>query len=96
MPELLARRFVVQGRVQGVGFRYWTVQTVAALGAPLRGWVRNLHDGSVEILAIGSIDALARLEAACRVGPPHAQVTQFAVFAAADDGSIGFVQKPTR
>lgn len=67
-----AWRILVQGRVQGVGYRAWTVRRARALG--LAGWVRNRSDGAVEILAAGPPEALAALVAACRTGPPAAAV----------------------
>lgn len=68
----IARRFVVSGRVQGVGFR-WFVQD-AATRAGATGWVRNLVDGSVEALVEGEADVVARVEAALRTGPRSARV----------------------
>jgi acylphosphatase len=65
--------FVVVGRVQGVGYRAWTVRTAAALG--LQGWVRNRHDGAVEGAAQGQPAALRSLLAELAVGPPRAIVT---------------------
>jgi len=62
----------VRGRVQGVGFRWWTHRQAERLG--LTGTVRNLTDGSVEVMARGPGDALERLERALRLGPPMAQV----------------------
>jgi acylphosphatase len=56
---MLAMRLVVTGRVQGVGFRWWTQNTARALG--LAGRVRNLSDGGVEIIAQGEPDAVRRL-----------------------------------
>jgi len=56
---MLAMRLVVSGRVQGVGFRWWTQNTARALG--VAGSVRNLPDGTVEILAQGDPDAVRRL-----------------------------------
>jgi acylphosphatase len=67
-----ARRFLVSGRVQGVGFRWHTVRAASALG--LTGWVRNLPDGGVEVLAEGSPEALKALEAELRRGPLGAAV----------------------
>lgn len=64
--------FIVTGRVQGVGFR-WFVR-VQALALGLRGWVRNREDGSVEALAVGRADQLDELEADLRRGPPAARV----------------------
>ena len=62
----------VTGRVQGVGFRWFARQQARRWG--VRGWVRNLPDGSVEIAACGSDEAVAGLMAAVRRGPPGAEV----------------------
>lgn len=67
------RGYRVEGRVQGVGFRWWTRKTATSLG--LRGRVRNLADGAVEIRAAGPADALGALEAELRRGPGPANVT---------------------
>src|SRR5712672_1040060 len=63
----------VRGRVQGVGFRYFVVEEALSLG--LRGYVRNTHDGGVEILAQGPRPALERLVTLLRQGPPAAHVS---------------------
>jgi acylphosphatase len=68
----VARRFVVSGRVQGVGFRYFTQDTARREG--LSGVVRNLPDGRVEAVAQGDVESLERFEAAIRRGPAHARV----------------------
>ena len=68
----VARRFVVSGRVQGVGFRYFTQDT--ALREGVTGWVRNLPDGRVEALIEGDADAVTRVERAVRKGPRGARV----------------------
>ncbi len=65
-------RYVVTGRVQGVGFRAFTKDTALALG--LNGWVRNLSDGSVEIMASGPTDKIHTFEEKIRVGPSFARV----------------------
>ena len=88
-----AARLVIEGRVQGVGYRWWTVKTAKELG--LAGWVRNCRDGSVEILAIGDDAAIGRLVQACRTGPPHAAVRSVECYDAVDDGSTGFAQRET-
>ncbi|MFI5279126.1 MAG: acylphosphatase [Gemmatimonadales bacterium] len=73
MSELVARRWVVQGRVQGVGFR-WFIQTRAqAMG--VRGWASNLPDGSVEVVGMATALTLAEFEALVRQGPRGARVT---------------------
>jgi acylphosphatase len=70
LPE--ARRFVVRGRVQGVGFRWFVEREAHMLG--IAGWVRNNHDGSVEVLAQGSRDQLSGLHSRLREGPRAARV----------------------
>jgi acylphosphatase len=67
-----ARRFVVRGRVQGVGFR-WFVEREAHVLA-VSGWVRNNADGSVEVLAQGTRDQLLGLRSRLRQGPRAARV----------------------
>jgi acylphosphatase len=68
-----SRRLVrVVGRVQGVGFRAWTVRRAIQLG--LRGRVRNLRDGSVEIEVCGDVGAVGRLIEVVRRGPSSALV----------------------
>ena len=67
-----ARRYVITGRVQGVGFR-WFAHDAAARGG-LHGWVRNLADGSVEVFVEGDVESVDRLEAALRRGPASARV----------------------
>jgi acylphosphatase len=70
--ERTRRRYRVAGRVQGVGFRAWTVRRARELG--LRGLVRNHQDGWVEVEAEGATGALERLEELLRRGPPLALV----------------------
>ncbi|MEM9724335.1 MAG: acylphosphatase [Pseudomonadota bacterium] len=62
----------IRGRVQGVGYRYWTRVRAERLG--LRGYVRNLTDGSVEALFMGELVNVARMLADCEEGPSKAQV----------------------
>jgi acylphosphatase len=68
----LARRFVVRGRVQGVGFR-WFVEREAHL-LKISGWVRNNADGSVEVLAAGTQEQLSGLRLRLKEGPRAARV----------------------
>ena len=93
MTDRPAVRLLVSGRVQGVGYRYWTVGEARRLG--LDGWVRNLTDGRVEILVLGAEEQVERLESACHGGPPSARVIAVARSLAADDGSQGFSERPT-
>jgi acylphosphatase len=67
-----ARRWVIRGRVQGVGFRYFAQQAASALG--LTGYVRNLDDGCVEVYAAGAPDKLSDFAALLRQGPRWADV----------------------
>jgi acylphosphatase len=67
-----ARRAIVRGRVQGVGFRFFAERAARDLG--IRGWVRNLPDGSVETLAVAEEDALERYFARLRKGPLGSRV----------------------
>jgi acylphosphatase len=66
------RRYVVRGRVQGVGFRYFVEAEARRLG--VTGWVRNNPDGSVEVLAMGSREQLSGLHTKLRMGPRAARV----------------------
>jgi len=68
----LARRFVVRGRVQGVGFLWFVEREAHMLG--VAGWVRNNSDGSVEVLAVGTRDQLSGLRSRLRQGPRAARV----------------------
>jgi acylphosphatase len=68
----LARVYIVSGRVQGVGFRFFVNRAAAIEG--LHGWVRNLPDGRVEIRAEGESAALERFERQVRQGPPGARI----------------------
>jgi acylphosphatase len=68
----LARRYLVTGRVQGVGFRWFIEATAAREG--IHGSVRNLPDGRVEALAEGEAEAIERFERAIHHGPPGARV----------------------
>ncbi|KQO67389.1 acylphosphatase [Methylobacterium sp. Leaf89] len=77
MPEIRTVAVIIQGRVQGVGYRFWTRGEADRQG--LSGFVRNRPDGSVEALFSGAPDAVARMLDACRQGPPGARVTDIAV-----------------
>lgn len=86
---VVARRFLISGRVQGVGFRYFVQDQAAVEG--LHGYVRNLPDGRVEAVAEGDEASMLRFERAVRRGPPHAEVTDVTVEAVAPTGrATGF------
>jgi acylphosphatase len=92
MPRT-AVRLEIEGRVQGVGFRWWTVRRATALG--LAGWVRNRRDGSVEALAIGELEVIEAFALACAEGPRAAEVSAVRRRPAEDDGSETFDERPT-
>lgn len=79
MSEDRVVRLLISGRVQGVFFRACTRDEARRLG--VKGWVRNLPDGRVEVLAQGNLEQLKALEAFCRKGPPHARVHNVEVVA---------------
>ena len=82
-------RFVVAGRVQGVGFRQAARMRAEQLG--LRGWVRNRVDGSVEGVASGEVPALQRFKDWLLHGPPLAQVDTLQWTATTTERQPGFV-----
>jgi len=82
------QRMIVSGKVQGVGYRNWTIWTANALG--VTGWVRNVHDGRVEIMASGDDKALDAMVEACRRGPMLARVDDIEVEAVGQIHLKGF------
>ncbi len=78
------RGFRVHGRVQGVGFRWWTCRRGSDLG--LRGTVRNRPDGTVEVHAAGELEQLEVFAAALGIGPRSARVD--GVDGVRSDGSL--------
>jgi len=81
---ILARRYRITGRVQGVGFRFFA--EAAARREGVRGWVRNTPDGAVEVLAEGDAEALERFERSIRQGPSSARVADVEVDLVAPSG----------
>jgi acylphosphatase len=72
VPDLQTRRFVISGRVQGVGFR-WFVEREAAQNG-ITGWVRNCQNGDVEVVATGTPDQLRTLRNKLQEGPRASRV----------------------
>jgi acylphosphatase len=89
------QRLRINGRVQGVGFRYALQSEAERLG--LSGWVRNRGDGSVEALAHGAPQALAALAAWARRGPPAARVAEVRIESVPEETSSSgtFELRPT-
>ena len=75
--NLVRKHIVVTGLVQGVGFRYFTVTQARRLG--VQGWVRNCRDGSVELEAQGSSDAVQALVEQLAIGPRWSEASHVAV-----------------
>jgi acylphosphatase len=71
-PERMARRYVVRGRVQGVGYRYFARDRALELG--VSGWVRNRDDGTVEALACGTAAQLDAFSGYLHQGPRFSDV----------------------
>ena len=85
----IARRYVLSGRVQGVGFRYFTQDAARREG--LHGYVVNRDDGSVEAVAEGESESLERFERALRRGPSKSRVEHVVIDEVnPDQGSTGF------
>lgn len=66
----------IKGKVQKVGFRYSVVDHVLSSNLPIVGYVKNLPDGSVQVIAQGDIEALKELHRFCTKGPPRAEVRE--------------------
>ncbi|WP_374406596.1 acylphosphatase [Pelagerythrobacter sp.] len=88
---MTARNLTIHGRVQGVFFRDWTVETARSLG--IAGWVRNLPDGSVEAHVEGEVGAVRRMIAALHDGPPRAAVERIVDRDTETEGLQGFARR---
>ena len=88
----VTRHLLITGRVQGVGFRFYTQRKARELG--LTGWVRNCRDGSVEAVIQGTAEAVETLIAWARRGPPSAVVAAVRVTDTSGD-FVSFETRPT-
>lgn len=86
-------RLIIHGRVQGVGYRDWLVNTARL--HELHGWVRNITDGTVEAVLAGPEAALITCLAACNQGPPMASVLRIETHPYAKEVLPGFERKQT-
>lgn len=86
--QLIRAHVLIVGRVQGVGYRYATVDTASQLG--LTGWVRNLPDGRVEAVFEGAREIVEDMVRWCHAGPPAAVVQDVAVEYEEPEGLRGF------
>ena len=91
---MIARRLLIRGSVQGVGYRYAMVEVARTLG--VAGWVRNRSDGTVEAFVQGDAAAVEAIIAWCRRGPPAARVADVeALPAEIDAADSEFTHRPT-
>lgn len=88
-----ARRVMIRGRVQGVGYRDWLAGLAVSQG--VSGWVRNRSDGAVEALLAGEEPAVREVLNACRRGPPLARVEEVEESFAEPPDAPGFQRLPT-
>ena len=88
---MIGRHLVVHGEVQGVFYRASAADAAADEG--LAGWVRNRDDGTVELVVEGEPDAVDRMIAWAREGPPRARVTGVDVTEREPEGGTGFEQR---
>lgn len=84
----VARRFLVTGHVQGVGFRWFVHEAARREG--LNGLVRNRPDGGVEAIVEGEAESIDRFEMAVRRGPSRSRVTDVEVDSIPPSGHLGF------
>ncbi len=85
---MIAKHLLIEGRVQGVGYRDWMVAKARALG--VSGWVRNRADGAVEALVSGDVPAVEELARLCRRGPRLAEVSSITEDLADPPAESGF------
>jgi len=85
---VIAKHLLIQGRVQGVGYRAWMVEKARELG--ISGWVRNRADGAVEALVSGDVAAVEELSRLCRRGPRLAEVSSITEDLAEPPAEPGF------
>jgi acylphosphatase len=88
-----AKLLRIHGRVQGVSYRFWAVETAHRLG--VRGWVRNRRDGTVEMLVHGSDAAVRDMIDRAYEGPPAARVERIDIAPAEAPPSDGFAPRAT-
>ncbi len=88
MTGRTAKKYLISGRVQGVGFRYFAQRAARQLG--ITGWARNLADGRVEVHAVGPPGEMNGFEALLRRGPSRSDVRGFEVQESSPDSSTEF------
>lgn len=73
-----AKKYIISGRVQGVGYRYWAQREGSRLR--VKGYVKNLYNGDVEVYAIGDEKTLSNFKEILKEGPPSAMVLRIEEF----------------
>ena len=91
--SIIAKHLTMKGRVQGVYYRGWTVETATSLG--LTGWVRNRMNGDVEAIIQGEFEAVERMMALVWSGPPAARVDEVLIEDRVLTELVKFDQYPT-
>ncbi|MEQ8390506.1 MAG: acylphosphatase [Thalassospira sp.] len=83
----------IEGKVQGVWYRAWTVEQATKRG--LTGWVRNRTDHTVEAVFCGPVEVVQSMVVACHEGPLHARVDRIHEEPGLEDGFTSFEKRPT-
>lgn len=91
--DMIARSVFVDGKVQGVFFREWSVRMAREIG--ISGWVRNRRDGRVEVYAVGTARSLDQFLAELKQGPPASRVDHVVVRDAVVEAVEGFTRRET-
>jgi acylphosphatase len=89
----IAVRVVIEGRVQGVGFRWWIMQWANSRG--LDGWVRNRREGTVEALFHGPENVVRHMVEFCAKGPENARIRNVREYEDEPPDDPGFIDRPT-
>jgi len=84
-------RVIISGRVQGIGYRAWTISAASSMG--LKGWVRNRNDGSVEAVFSGDEKNVTAMIDSCKEGPPMARVERIETFTCNEELSGPFTAR---
>lgn len=93
---MACKRFLIRGRVQGVGYRYSVLDFIDRQNLPLRGFVRNLPTGDVEVVVEGESESIEELYTYCAKGPSMSRVDEIIVSEGAmPDRVTGFSIKPS-
>ena len=89
----IAVRIIIEGKVQGVAFRWWIMEWANARS--LDGWVRNRREGTVEALFYGPESAVRWMVEFCSEGPPNARIRNVREFEDEKPDDPGFIERPT-